>query len=61
LRPIISLGLVKSLLKHYNNNLSVPFNIIPMAFVINFEDRNWESDILTFTEVYNCTKPEKLK
>ncbi len=55
------IGLVKSLLRHYNQSISIPFNILPMAFIINFEDCNWENDIQTFVEFYNNSMPEKFK
>jgi tubulin monoglycylase TTLL3/8 len=30
------IGLVKSLMKHYNFDMTSPFNIIPLVYVINF-------------------------
>jgi tubulin monoglycylase TTLL3/8 len=39
------IGLVKSLMKHYNFDMTSPFNIIPLVYVINFQERSWEADI----------------
>ena len=46
-------GLVKSLLKYFALDLNVTFNYIPMSFILNFEERNWEGDLANFVQCYN--------
>jgi tubulin monoglycylase TTLL3/8 len=55
------IGLVRSFQKYYNYQMTVPFNIIPMVFVVNFEERNWDLDIQAFVDYYLANLPEKFK
>jgi hypothetical protein len=53
------LNLVKNLIKHYNHNVSPPFNITPLVFIINFDHKNWQKEISLFLEFYNKNKLNK--
>lgn len=53
-------GLVRSLQKHYNYQMTVPFSILPIVFMVNFEERNWDLDIASFVDYYLANRPSKL-
>ena len=49
------IGLVRSLLK--NQSCENTFQMLPLVFVLNFEERGWEVDIASFVEYYNAHCP----